>query len=279
VLKKIVFPALLASGIVFSSCSLLVAQLESKSLEIRLEEQEIFVNNLRTLFSFKTTALLSLGVGVTTAALMGWKDSLRKSSEVERQLSSLQKSISVTDSLIEEFQYSQLELVDSEKIIVPFLENELPVIQDKAVSVVKKTGTCNNSQPMVISTPSKIGEPWLVVDGVLAPETEILLQTRQKAISLFACTQSVLGLTQIGGSENIDQGSATTNLDESLSNKIPVQELQAQLQKISEQMKQLDTVVQSKTQQGSLKIPHSTEMVNYNHPKASLSMVWRRTLS
>ena len=272
-LKKILFPALLTSGIVFYSCSFVIAKLESNSLEIRLEEQEIFVNKLRNLFSSQMIAFLSLGAGVTTAAVIGWSDSARKSSEVESQLSSIQKNITVTDSLIEELIYSQIEQVNSETITLPLTENQLPVIQDKTVNVAAnlapETETYKNPQPMVMSTPSKIAEPWVVVDGLVAPETEILSQTRQKAISLFPCTQSVLGLTQVGNSQDMEQENTTTNLNKSLDIPIAAPELQEQLQKIYEQMKLLDTVVQSKAQQASLKISES-------HQNGELQPPWKK---
>ncbi|MEB3180889.1 MAG: hypothetical protein VKL59_17935 [Nostocaceae cyanobacterium] len=272
-LKKILFPALLTSGIVFYSCNFLIAQLESNSLEIRLGEQEIFVDKLRNMFSSQMIAFLSLGAGVTTAAVIGWSDSARKSSEVESQLSSIQKNITVTDSLIEELIYSQIEQVNSETITLPLTENELPVIQDKTVNLAPnlapETEIYKNPQPMVMSTPSKIAEPWVVVDGVVAPETEILSQTRQKAISLFPCTQSVLGLTQVGGSQDIERENTTSNHNKSLDIPIAAPELQEKLQKIYEQIKLLDTVVESKAQQTSLNIPES-------HQNGELQPPWKK---
>jgi len=231
-LKKILFPAILTSGAVLCSFSVLIAALGSKTVDIRVENDQVVASDLRNLFSPQMATFLSLGAGITTAAMIGWSYCSRKSSEVEQQLSSVQETISDTDSQIETLKQTPGERVDSRSATI--LKQQLQVMQTSTV------------QPMVMSTSATIAQPLVVIDGILTPEIKTPSQPKQKATSLFSSVQSVLGLTQGSSKQNYLQ---VTSSDESLDIVTSVQKLYTQAQQMHEQLQLLEKAVNNKTQQ------------------------------
>lgn len=100
-LKKVLVSTVVISSTIFASFLLLLAMQGSKPIKIQVENQEIFYGELRDIVSPSVGAAFSLGLGLASAVVVGWQQSIRQSSELEKQLSNLQKRISEKESEIE----------------------------------------------------------------------------------------------------------------------------------------------------------------------------------
>ena len=82
---------------------------------IRIEEESFFNGRLRDVSSpyIVFATLISLGAGISVAALMGWKESNRNSFNYQEKLALLEKNLQQKDKLIEEFKYSDSRLQSS----------------------------------------------------------------------------------------------------------------------------------------------------------------------
>jgi hypothetical protein len=243
-LKKVLFPALLTSGAVLCSFSFLIAALGSKPVDIRMENEQLFASDFRNLFSPQMAAFLSAGAGITTAAMIGWSYSARKSSEVEEELSSMEETISVKESQIEALKNTPCKPVAAS--VNTLIKDKLQAMQTNTASAVRYALPRNTTQPVVLPTTSQVAQPLVVVDGTLAPEVQPRLQTSSTAISLFASAQAVLGLTHVSDSQNAEEVTAS-NIYEGLDITTPVQKLQSHIQQMREQVKLLEKAVQRNT--------------------------------
>ena len=104
--KKILLPTVIIGGTLFACFSLFLGTQGSKALEIEVENQQVFEGKLKDVISPSIGALFSIGLGASTAAVLGWGQSLRKNSKMEQQISNLQKLISQKELEIEDLRLS-----------------------------------------------------------------------------------------------------------------------------------------------------------------------------
>ncbi|NJR16106.1 MAG: hypothetical protein HC785_10580 [Calothrix sp. CSU_2_0] len=142
-LRKFVLPPVIASAAVFSAMSFPLAVLGDKPINIRFEEEPIFDGRLRDIAPPYVVAItaLSLGAGIAAAAVSGWRNSSRKSSEFEQQLTQLEENLEQKDKLLKELKLSESRLQLSG--LNNFLDEEIPF--DSYVN--------RNSSPTVVTQP------------------------------------------------------------------------------------------------------------------------------
>ncbi|NJM71843.1 MAG: hypothetical protein HC862_17510 [Scytonema sp. RU_4_4] len=85
---------------------LLLALQGSKPVKVQVEDQEMFYGELKDIVSPGVGASFSFGLGLAGVVLLTWQQSLRQSSELEKQLSNLQKVVSEKDSQIQALKLS-----------------------------------------------------------------------------------------------------------------------------------------------------------------------------
>ncbi len=189
-LKKLLLPTIVISGTLLAGFGVLLATQGSKPIEIQLDNRQFFYGELRDVISPPVGALISIGVGLATASLIGWQQTKKRTVALQVQVSQLQNQISDRDSQIQELKVAPSSLVLSkldwflqqEAGQTPFLASEvltpsqLPLVQPIAEPVV---ATVSGFDYQVITTNESSNQP--------SPQT---------AASAFPTAQSVLGLTQ-----------------------------------------------------------------------------------
>lgn len=206
--KKILLPTVVISGTLFASFMLLLALQGSKPVKIQTESQEIFYGELKDIVSPGVGAAFSLGLGLAGAVLWGLQKSLDQSSNLEKQLSNLQKEIAEKDSQIQALKLSPSNPTLSQ--LKWFLEENESKAQPTTVAV----NTIARTQVApVVSTPvsTKTTEPTIsqaVTKPLVITNTEYESQpitvnqlSVQTATSTFPSAQSALGLTQRYGKQ------------------------------------------------------------------------------
>jgi hypothetical protein len=201
--KKILLPTVVISGTLFASFMLLLALQGSKPVKIQTESQEIFYGELKDIVSPGVGAAFSLGLGLAGAVLWGLQKSLDQSSNLEKQLSNLQKEIAEKESQIQALKLSPSNPTLSQ--LKWFLEEN----ESKAQATTAAVNTIARPQAAPpVSTPvsTKTAETTIsqtVTKPLVITNTEYESQpitvkqlSVQTATSTFPSAQSALGLTQ-----------------------------------------------------------------------------------
>ncbi|MEI2581928.1 hypothetical protein [Scytonema sp. PRP1] len=201
--KKILLPTVVISGTLFASFMLLLALQGSKPVKIQTESQEIFYGELKDIVSPGVGAVFSLGLGLAGAVLWGLQQSLDQSSNLEKQLSNLQKEIAEKDSQIQALKLSPSNPTLSQ--LKWFLEENESKTQATTAGV--NTITRPQAAPRV-STPvstkttettisQTVTKPLVITNTEYEPQPITVNQLSvQTATSTFPSAQSALGLTQ-----------------------------------------------------------------------------------
>lgn len=144
-LKNIVLPAALLAGAVFSSLTLPLAQFGSEPVEIQMNQEPLFDGKLKDVAApyVGLAALLSLGTGVASIAISGWRLSSRKSEQIQGELSSLQQQLQEKDARLEAVLLSTPKLEESGLSF--FLHDEMPPAPAQTVSSSRAVTQQNQS--------------------------------------------------------------------------------------------------------------------------------------
>ena len=201
--KKILLPTVVISGTLFASFMLLLALQGSKPVKIQTESQEIFYGELKDIVSPGVGAAFSLGLGLAGAVVWGLQKSLDQSSNLEKQLTNLQKEIAEKESQIQALKLSPSNPTLSQ--LKWFLEEN----ESKAQATITAVNTIARPQAAPpVSTPvsTKTAETTIsqtVTKPLVITNTEYESQpitvkqlSVQTATSTFPSAQSALGLTQ-----------------------------------------------------------------------------------
>jgi hypothetical protein len=189
-LKKLLLPTIVISGTLLAGFGVLLATQGSKPIEIQLDNQQVFYGQLRDVISPPVGALISIGIGLGTASLIGWQQTKKRTVALQMQVSQLQSQISDRDSQIQELKVAPSSLVLSK--LDWFLEQEAEQTPVLASEVL---------------TPSQLLPVQPVIEPVVATVSGFNYQvittnqssnqpSPQTAASAFPSAQSVLGLTQ-----------------------------------------------------------------------------------
>ncbi len=225
-LKSFLLPAVLLSSTVFSSLTLPLVVLGSQPVDIRMQQEPVFSGQLKDVAApyLGFAAALSLGVGIASVAVTGWRRSSRKSAQAEEQLSSLKEHLQVKESQLEDLKLSEARL--SATGLSEFL-------YDKPAQSVVATSV-NVAQPVVVTSPAL---PSPEVAAVATPLVEVKTTTPrpvsvQAAISALHPAQAFLSFAQAGATAE-ESGVQTTVAH------AQVDELQTQLKQIMAQLEVL----------------------------------------
>lgn len=228
-LKSFLLPAIVLSSTVFSSLTLPLVVLGSQPLDIRIQQEPVFSGQLKDVAApyLGFAAALSIGAGVASVAVTGWRQSSRKSAQVEEQLSSLKEHLQVKETQLEELKLSEVRLAATG--LSEFLDNKTA----QAVTAA----SVNPAQPVVITsaTPS-VSEVAAVAPSSVPVKADVPRPVSVKAaISALHPAQAFLSFAQAGAvTEEVEQHAAHAQVDE----------LQTQLKQIMAQLEVLQGALQ-----------------------------------
>ncbi|BAZ39122.1 hypothetical protein NIES4101_50740 [Calothrix sp. NIES-4101] len=101
-IKKILLPTVAISGSLLACFGLLLATQGSKLIEVQFENEKVFYGELKDVVTPPVGALLSFGLGLGVASVFGWRQSVKKTWELENQIIQIQNQISSKDAQIQE---------------------------------------------------------------------------------------------------------------------------------------------------------------------------------
>lgn len=99
--RKIVLPALVISGTFLAAFGAMIAAQGNKSIEVRTDSEQVFNGQLRDVFTPTMGVLLSAGIGLAAWTAIGCGYSLKKSNDLESEVSKLQKLITEREKQIQ----------------------------------------------------------------------------------------------------------------------------------------------------------------------------------
>ena len=110
--RKLVLSSVVACGAVFALMTVPLAIIGDNQVRIRIEEESFFYGSLRDVSTpyIVFATLISLGTGISVAALMGWKQSNINSFNYQEKLGLLEKDLKLKEKLLEEFKLSDSRL-------------------------------------------------------------------------------------------------------------------------------------------------------------------------
>lgn len=108
-IKKFVLPSILLSGAVFSALTLPLAVMGSEDVLIQLKDEPFFYGKVKDIAApyLGLATAISMGVAVSSVAVTGWRQSSRKSAQVEQQLFQTQENLHEKEVQLEQIKVSQ----------------------------------------------------------------------------------------------------------------------------------------------------------------------------
>lgn len=221
-LKKLVLTPIMISTVVFGVLSLPLALLGSKPVTIQLQGESVFSGQLRDIATpyLGFASALSLGAGLASVAITGWQASVRKSSQVQAELSDLAKHLKEQEAHLEALKLSESRLEASglsqflDQPVTTEQAEKIPATQMSAVQIV---------EPLVITTHPFETQP-------VRPSQV----TVQAAVAQFSVAQGFLGHTQV-------QASHKPSIQETSPAPQEIEQLHSQLQQIMAQIASVQT--------------------------------------
>ena len=274
-LKNLVLVPFLISSAVFSTLTLPLALLGSKPVVIRLQEEPVFDGRVRDIAApyLGLSGLLSLGAGIASVAVTGWKRSSLKSAQFEQQLLGVQQQLKEKEALLEELKLSESRLETSGLHI--FLDAEEAESKDAANRRTSVIETALDVEAAAIEMPIQVVE--LDSSGRAETRSTASLQSgpiekTQAAASVFQSAQTFLGFAQAGTLRNKTGAAvATQNSTTAL---LPVEELQSQIKQLMAQIETLQNSLQTSSQPTTLEEDQAISPVIHRHHQTQIVESW-----
>lgn len=185
-LKKFVVTPVVISAAIFGALSLPLALLGKQPVTIQLQGEPVFYGQLRDVATpyLGLTSAISLGAGLASVAVTGWRSSKRKSSIVEAEFSALAQHLKEKEAQLEALKLSESKLDASG--LKAFADESVPLDQAlKTITASKQVQPVVEAQVQVMSAP--------VVEAPVAASSSV---TVQAAAAKFASSQVFLGHIQ-----------------------------------------------------------------------------------
>lgn len=183
-LQKYIVTPLLISASVFAVLGLPLALLGKKPVTIQLQGEPVFYGQLRDVASpyLGLTSAISLGAGLASIAVNGWRSSNRKSSQVQAELSDLSQHLKDKEAQLEALKLSEAKLEAS----------GLQAFADETVAL---------KQPIETSSADQNAKPTVEVQMITnqAAEAPAFISpstTVQAAAANFASAQRFIGYSR-----------------------------------------------------------------------------------
>ncbi|PSB13692.1 hypothetical protein C7B76_18910 [filamentous cyanobacterium CCP2] len=109
--RSLIFSVFL-SGFVFSGAALLLMIVGARPLTIQVEDRPLFTGRVQDLAPPYLAVMtgLSFGIGLTSIALLGWRDASRQLEQSTAQVSALQQQLQLQEGMVESLKFSEAKL-------------------------------------------------------------------------------------------------------------------------------------------------------------------------
>jgi DNA-binding transcriptional MerR regulator len=271
-LRKFILPPLMTSACVFAAVTAPIFVMGSKQIDIKLDQEPFLSGKVREVaFPYVAAATaITVGAGLSVAAFSGWRNSAKKSSEIEEQISNLERQIQEKEELLKELKLSEGRLQISG--LQAFLEEEEASFANVSH---QKSFAAAVSQPVVMETPVKVYEPpsnKVASKVAVAQHTTTINKTSTKASSVaassFSPAQAFLAYNQ--ANNNSRKENSVPNVIENKTSTTPTEldQMQQQLREMMSQMQAMQTTLQHMPQTAQTDVKASEQFqVYYDSPK------------
>lgn len=249
-ISRCLLSSTLLAGAVFCGSTLPLAALGSKPVTIQLGEKPIFVGAVEEFAApyLGLATAMSVGAGVVSLATAGWRQSSRKLSLAEEQMSTLKQQLNEKATLIEGLKFSEARLATSG--LDGFLEDEARPLPLSAVGLSQLIDQPPAAK-MTIAAPS-VQQPAATyqVANYVVSEPAVTYQTKNQAATALASAQAFMGFARPKSSE-----AAPSTLSHQPENDVQLDELLNHLKQVMTQIETLH-IAPSATQERA--VPGST---------------------
>lgn len=109
--RTLVFSVFL-SGLVFTSATLLLMATGSRPITIEVEERPLFTGRVQDLATpyLSVVTGLSIGVGLASFALIGWRNASQELEQLTEQVAILKQQLQQQEGMVESFKFSEARL-------------------------------------------------------------------------------------------------------------------------------------------------------------------------
>lgn len=241
-LSRCLLSSAVLAGTVFCGMTLPLAAFGSKPVTVQLEEKPVFVGQVEEFAApyIGLAAAISLAAGAASLATSGWRQSSRKLSQTETQMSTLKQQLTEKEALIEDIKFSQQRLSTSGLEL--FLEDEaslpaLPLVnqaapvaaqpRDAAYTVIQTEQSQQAVNPALLTLDAQAKSSE--VAPAVAKQT-VINPTQMQAVNALASAQAFAGFARP------TQAAATAAEPEDT---VQLQELMAHLKQVMAQVERM----------------------------------------
>jgi chaperonin cofactor prefoldin len=270
-LRKFVLPPLMTSACVFAAVTAPIFVMGPKQIDIKLDQEPFLSGKVREVaFPYVAAATaITIGAGLCVAAFSGWRNSAKKSSEIEQQISNLEKNLQEKEALLKELKLSEGRLQVAG--LKAFLDEEAGF----ETASYQKSFAAAVSQPVVMETPVQVYEPSSSKNFsrvAVAQNTTNINTTSTNAssiaVSSFSSAQAFLAYKP-ANNNSVQENFVSTTIENKTST-IPTEldQLQQQLREMMSQMQAMQTTLQlmPHAAQADVKVSNKFQ-VYYDSPK------------
>jgi DNA-binding transcriptional MerR regulator len=269
-LRKFILPPLMTSACVFAAVTAPIFVMGSKQIDIKLDQEPFLSGKVREVaFPYVAAATaITVGAGLSVAAFSGWRNSEKKSSEIEEQISNLERQVQEKEELLKELKLSEGRLQISG--LQAFLEEE-----SFATASYQSSFAAAVSQPVVMETPVKVYEPPstnAVSNVAVAQHTTTINKTSTNASSVaassFSPAQAFLAYNPANNNSRKENSVPTAIENKTSTTPTELDQLQQQLREMMSQMQAMQTTLKHMPQTAQADAKASNQFqVYYDSPK------------
>ncbi len=194
---KLVLPAALLGGTVFSVLTAPLALYGSDQVVVRLKNERIFDDRLKDVAApyIGFASLVGLGAGAACIAIVGWQQANRKAQAINTQLSALQQQLQAKEAQVEGLLLSDARLTASG--LGFFLQDDVePVVAPVSAQI----GVRSVATPMAtqMATPPARAQLPVVSSAGVKRSPAVAIQTASPVIESLVFGTDALALSQPG---------------------------------------------------------------------------------
>ncbi|NJP10205.1 MAG: hypothetical protein HC866_12600 [Leptolyngbyaceae cyanobacterium RU_5_1] len=141
--------------------------LGSHPVEIEFQKESVFAGKVRDIATpyLGVAGLMSLGTGAVSLSIAGWRNSARKSTQIQEKFAQLQQELKARESQVEELQLSDAQLKTTG--MNAFLEHGVP---QQASSATQQQAQPMNRIPTIVETAASLATTPVKVVATNKPE-------------------------------------------------------------------------------------------------------------
>lgn len=277
-LKQFLLTPVLISSSIFFTATLPLMVFGNQPIQVQLQEESVFSGKVKDLATpyLVLAALVSLGGGIATIALAGWRQSYCQSHQIQEQFSDLQQELATQEAQLTELKLSESRLKATGLDV--FLTNDssspIPVQREQMAAQVISEVSSNSELIPNSNTPSCA---FVVIETAspVAQPIESTPHSLAKATASLSAAHIFQGFTLLKVESHLPDSTPI----ETTASSAQVSQIQQQLQTLITQLEGLQRTVPL-TPQLMVSTPESaTEGVNSKLYHLELHPAWQKQVS